>query len=187
MKYSIFSMQVLMPLQGRDDATYLELRKILRAAPESTNYARMRDYYGRICTELRRASDRFALGVWDYWDDPSRAEGDFQDWVDGLKGKEARQQPAAEDGRPRFLAVTLALLLQHESTSDKRLLTHCDISESTLWKRDTFRHLLWGPSLVNFLHVRSHLAYMLPGEDADYGLTKEDLLSEDWHYLRSIE
>jgi hypothetical protein len=187
MKSSIFSMQVVMPLRGPDDPTYLELRKLIHKAPERTNYARMHDYYSRICSTLRRDSDRFELGVWDYWDDPARAPNDFQDWVDGLTGREARQQPAQDDGSPRYLACTLALLLQNGSMSDHRLLSHCNIAEEKLWKRDTFNHLLRGPGMLNFLHVQSDLVYLLPGDDQAYGLTMEDLSGEDWHYLRRLE
>ncbi|WNG46062.1 hypothetical protein F0U60_19555 [Archangium minus] len=186
MKYSIFSMQVVMPLRGADDPTYRELHKLIRTAPERTNYARMHDYYGRICNVLRREANRFELGVWDYWDDPSRAPNDFQDWVDGLEGNEARSQPAQDDGRPRHLVCTLAMLLQNGSTSDQRMSAHCDIAEEHLWSRNTFRHLLKGPALLNYLHVKSDLVYLLPGDDAECALTTEDLSGEDWHYLRPL-
>lgn len=186
MNYSIFSMQVAMPLRGSDDPTYRELHKLVRTAPERTNYARMHDYYGRICNVLRRESERFELGVWDYWDDPSRAPNDFQDWVDGLEGKEARTEPAPENGRPRYLVCTLAILLQHGSTSDQRLLAHCDIPEAKLWTRNTFAHLLRGPGLLNFLHVKSDLVYLLPGDDPACALTDVELATEDWHYLRRL-
>ncbi len=186
MKYSVFAMQVVMPLEGANDRTYRDLLKLIRAAPERTNYARMHDYYGRICNMLRQTSDRFELGVWDYWDDPSRAPKDFQDWVDGLQGREARTQPAPDDGHPRYLACTLALLLQNGSTSDQRLLAHCDIPEERMWRRDTFHHLLKGPGLLNFLHVKSDVVYLLPGDNPACGLTTGDLSGEDWHYLRRL-
>lgn len=186
MNYSVFSMQLVMELQGEDDSTYRELHKIIRSAPERTSYAQMHDYYGRVCNVLRRQSDRFTMGVWDYWDDPSRAPKDFQDWVDGLQGKEARTSPAPEDGNPRFLACTLALLLQHGSTSDQRLGQHCDIAEAKLWRRSTFHHLLKGPALLNFLHVKSDVVYLLPGDDPACGLTQEDLAGKNFHYLRQL-
>ncbi|HEY0095431.1 MAG TPA: hypothetical protein VGB96_13965, partial [Archangium sp.] len=173
-------------LQGENDPTYRELHKILRSAPERTSYAQMHDYYGRICSVLRRQSDRFHMGVWDYWDDPSRAPKDFQDWVDGLQGKEARPMPAPEDGSPRYLACTLALLLQNGSTSDQRLGQHCDIAEAKLWKRGTFHHLLKGPALLNFLHVKSDVVYLLPGDNPACGLTQEDLAGKHFHYLRQL-
>ncbi|MFE8600592.1 hypothetical protein [Archangium violaceum] len=186
MNYSVFSMQVVLELQGPDDSTYQELHKIIRSAPERSNYAKMHDFYGRVCNVLRRQSDRFEKGVWDYWDDSNRAPKDFQDWVDGLQGKEARTEPAPEDGTPRYLACTLALLLQNGSTSDQRLGQHCDIAETKLWKKDTFNHLLKGPRLLNFLHVKSDVVYLLPGDDPACGLTKSDLSSQNFHYLRQL-
>ncbi len=186
MNYSVFSMQVVLELQGPDDATYQELHKILRSSPERSNYARMHDFYGRVCSVLRRQSDRFEMGVWDYWDDPTRAPKDFQDWVDGLQGKEARTVPAPEDGTPRYLACTLALLLQNGSTSDHRLGVHCDVSEAKLWKKNTFNHLLKGPGLLNFLHVKSDVVYLLPGDDPACGLTTADLSGTNFHYLRQL-
>jgi hypothetical protein len=186
MNYSVFSMQLVMELNGPDDPTYRELHKILRSSPERTNYAQMHDFYGRVCGVLRRQVNRFHMGVWDYWDDPSRAPRDFQDWVDGLEGKEARSTPAREDGTPRYLACTLALLLQNGSTSDQRLGQHCDIPEAKLWTRGTFQHLLKGPALLNFLHVKSDVVYLMPGDDPACGLTEEDLSGEDFHYLRQL-
>jgi hypothetical protein len=187
MQYSIFSMQVVMRLEGPDDALFRHLSRRLRAAPSQGNYAQTHDYYTGLCRVLRDASDRFERGVWDYWDDPSRAPSDFQDWVNGLTGQEARLRPAPEDGGPRYMACALAMLLWHHSASDQRLFKHCTIPESQLWKRDTFRELLKGPGQLNFLHVRSHLAYLLPGEDAALALTDEDLEGEAWHYLRPLE
>ena len=47
--------------------------------------------------------------------------------------------------------------------------------------------MLKGPELLNYLYVKSHLAYLLPGLDAACGLTDEDLAGKDWHYLRRLE
>lgn len=187
MNYSIFSMQVVLPFSGPNDATYVNLHKLIRSAPERTHYAGMLDYYGRIANVLRREANRFTRGVWDYWDDPSRAPKDFQDWVDGLQGHEARVLPAVNDGAPRYLIATLAVLLQHGSTSDQRMVSHCNVPEERLWKRETFHHLLGGLKLLNFLHVQSDLVYVLPGDDAQLALTDEDLDTDDWHYLRPLE
>lgn len=187
MQYSIFSLQVVIRLEGPDDTLFRLLSRRLRSAPEQTNYARMHDYYGGLCKMLRDASHRFERGVWDYWDDPSRAQGDFQDWVDGLKGREARVRPAPDDGGPRYMACAVAMLLWHQSVSDQRLLKHCTVPEPLLWRRKTFHELLKGPGLLNFLHVKSHLAYLLPGEDTALALTEEDLAGKDWHYLRPLE
>jgi len=186
MQYSIFAMQVVLPMEGGDDPIFRELHKLIRAAPERTNYARMHDYYGRITQLLRKESERFTRGIWDYWDDPSRAPRDFRDWEDGLRGREARQTPAPPEWGPRYMACALALLLQHHSTSDQRLLQHCHVPEEALWTRRTFAHLLDGLRLLNFLHVQSHLVYLLPGDDPVLGLTEVDLKGENWNYLRPL-
>jgi hypothetical protein len=76
--------------------------------------------------------------------------------------------------------------LQNGSTSDRRLLQHCNIPEERLWKRATFAHLLRGIPQVNFLHVQSDVVYLLPGDDPFYGPTAEDLSNGDYHYLRKL-
>ncbi len=187
MKYSIFSFQVALPMEGRSDSLFHELSRRLRSAPEEGNYARMHDHYSSLCKTLRAESRRFERGVWDYWDDPSRATKDYQDWVNGLEGREARRVSAPEDGGPRYMVFALAMLLKYQSESDQRLLRHCNIPEARLWKRQTFSELLKGPPMLNFLHVQSHLAYLLPGTDASLALTDEDLRGKDWHYLRPLD
>jgi hypothetical protein len=185
MRYSIFAMQVVKPLVS-GDPLYRRLHDLVSSAPQAGSYAAKNRYYGRVCSALQESAGTFQQGVWDYWDDPSRAPGDFQDWVDGLKGKEARKQPAPSSEQ-RYLVFTLSLLLQNGSTSDQRLLQHCNIPESKLWRRDTFAHLLRGIPQVNFLHVQSDLVYLLPGDDPDYGPTRADLSNGDYHYLRELD
>jgi hypothetical protein len=105
--------------------------------------------------------------------------------VDGLQGKEARTEPAPRR-EPRYMVFTLALLLQHGSTSDTRLMAHANIPEDRLWRKDTFEHLLKGIALLNFINVKSEVVYLLPGDDAALGLTSADLDTEDYHYLRKL-
>ncbi len=185
MQYSIFAMQVVKPLVYPEDALYRRLRDLVSKAPENTNYADKHRFYTKVCGALQESSKHFVQGVWDYWDDPNRAPGDFQDWVDGLEGKEARLRPASPD-ETRYLVFTMAFLLQHHSTSDRRLLQHCNIPEERLWKRETFAHLLRGLPTLNFLHVQSDLVYLLPGQDMELGVTDDNLLSGDYHYLRPL-
>lgn len=186
MRYSIFAMQVVKPLVPGGDPLYRRLHELVSNAPPEGGYAAKNRYYGRVCAALQESVGAFKQGVWDYWDDASRAPGDFQDWVDGLQGKEARKEPAPGT-EPRHLVFTLSLLLQNGSTSDQRLLQHCNVPESLLWRRDTFAHLLRGIPQVNFLHVQSDLVYLLPGDDPDFGPTRADLSNGDYHYLRELD
>lgn len=184
MDYSIFAMQVVKPLQP-GDALYRRLHALMASASAEASFSEKNRFYSRLCGVLQESSSSFEQGVWDYWDDPSRAPGDFQDWVDGLKGKEARREPAPSTEQ-RYLVFTIALLLQNGSTSDLRLLEHCNIPDSRLWKRETFAHLLRSLPQVNFLHVQSDLVYLLPGDDAAYGPTRADLDNGDYPYLRDL-
>ncbi len=178
-------MQVVRPLQGEDDALHRKLHKLITDAPERMGHGYKNAFYRNLCGLLRDAAGGFERGVWDYWDDPGRAPGDFQDWVDELQGREARARPAPE-GEPRFLVCTISLLLQHGSTSDKRLLEHCGIPEERLWRRDTFAHILRGLPTVNFAHVKSDVVYLLPGDRPEYAPTAADLATKDYHYLREL-
>jgi hypothetical protein len=186
MDYSIFAMQVTRPLRSPRDPIYERLHGFITSEPARTTPGHRYRFYRKVCNELLGVAREFDQGVWDYWDVPSRAPGDFQDWVDGLQGKEARTAPAEENGEPRYMVFTLALLLQHGSTSDTRLMAHANIPEDRLWRRDTFEHLLKGISLLNFLNVQSEVVYLLPGDNAALGLTAADLDTEDYHYLRKL-
>ncbi|WP_224365073.1 hypothetical protein [Hyalangium versicolor] len=186
MDYSIFAMQIVRPMQTPRDPVYERLHAIITSGSERTTHGQRYGFYRKICYALLDVSSEFKWGVWDYWDDPSRAPGDFQDWVDGLKGKEARSAPAPEDGQSRYCVFTMSLLLQHGSTSDKRLGAHLNISEERLWKVETFQHILKGISMLNFLHVQSEVVYLLPGDDPEYGLVLDDLGSDNYHYLRVL-
>jgi len=187
MDYSIFAMQVTRPMKTPRDPIHERLRGLITAQPERTTPGQRYSFYQKVCEELMEVAGEFDQGVWDYWDVPSRAPGDFQDWIDGLQGKEARTSAAEENGEPRYMVFTLALLLQHGSTSDRRLMEHAEIPEERLWRRDTFEHLLKGILLLNFLNVQSEVVYLLPGDDAELGLTAADLDTEDYHYLRKLE
>ncbi|WP_224245456.1 hypothetical protein [Hyalangium gracile] len=186
MNYSIFAMQVVRPLQVPRDPVHERLHSIITSGPPRSTHGQRHGFYRKLTDALLPVVSEFKWGVWDYWDVPSRAPGDFQDWVDGLDGKEARTSPAPEDGQPRYTVLTVSLLLQHGSTSDQRLGAHCNIPESHLWQVDTFRHLLKGLTLLNFLHVQSEVVYLLPGDDPEYGLVQTDVKSKNYHYLRNL-
>lgn len=186
MDYSIFAMQVVRPLRTPTDRAYERLHALITSTPERATPGQRARFYRDVCDELLDVSSEFQWGVWDYWDEPSRAGGDFQDWVDGLQGKEARAAPVPEDEQPRYFVFTISLLIKHGSTSDERLKQVCDIPESDLWKVRTFHQLLKGLMLLNFLHVKSEVMYLLPGDDPACGLVGEDVLSENYHYLRKL-
>ena len=186
MDYSIFAMQVARPMRSPSDSIHERLHRLITSEPPRTTPGQRHRFYRSVCNELMGVAREFEQGVWDYWDVPSRAPGDFQDWIDGLQGKEARTFPAVESGETRYMVFTLALLLQHGSTSDTRLMEHANIPEERLWRRDTFEHLLKGILLLNFLNVQSEVVYLLPGDNAELGLTAADLDTEDYHYLRKL-
>lgn len=186
MDYSIFAMQVVRRMKEPRDLVYEQIYKAIMSEPERTTPGQRYRFYRKVCGDLLQSVKEFERGVWDYWDVPSRAPGDFQDWVDGLQGRESRSSPAPEDGQPRYMVFTMSLLLVHGSTSDERMTAHCNIPESRLWRKDTFEHLLKGIPLLNFLNVQSDVVYLLPGNDQACGLTEENLGSEDYHYLRDL-
>jgi hypothetical protein len=162
MDYSIFAMQVTRPMRSPRDPVYERLHGFITAQPPRTTPGQRYRFYRKVCSELMPVAREFDQGV------------------------EARKVPSVENGEPRYMVFTLALLLEHGSTSDERLMAHAEVPEHKLWQRDTFEHLLKGIALLNFLNVQSEVVYLLPGDNAALGLTAADLDSEDYHYLRKL-
>jgi len=84
------------------------------------------------------------------------------------------------------MLVTLAFLLRSGSNSDATAAGCCNgLKEAEYWKRDTFARIAACVGWLNFASVESDVLYLVPGDDS-YALTTEDLLSQNYHYLRSL-
>ncbi len=85
-------------------------------------------------------------GCWDYYNDDTRAQRDFDMWSKGMITKEGvRSAPSGNAdpyrGEPRYLTLTMALLLVQDSPSCQTLRRVCDVPQADLWKP---RHLRAG-------------------------------------------
>lgn len=190
MDYSVFAMQVAIPHQP-GTAAHDGLRQLVARAGQEQTYDDKAAFYRELSGRLLALVPWFAKGIWDFWDDPTRAPGDFQEWVDGLEGKEARHAPAppanyrGQAPEPRFMLVTFSMLLVHHGNSCRLLSRACNIPQANLWQRASFARILQGVAKVNFASVRSDVVYLVPRDDA-YALTPEDLATQDYFYLREL-
>jgi hypothetical protein len=179
-------MQAALPLES---AFRRRLHALVLSTGDRGTVAHKQAFYQELSRALHQAAPWFEYGVWDYWDDNDRAHREFADWAAGLQGKEARSTPgpAAAPGEKRYMLVTLALLLRSGSNSDHTAASCCNaLKEIEYWRRDTFARLSTCVGWLNFASVESDVLYLVPGDDS-YALTTEDLLSQNYHYLRSLE
>ena len=182
---SIFSMQIALPLHT---GYRRRLHDLVLSTGEWASVAHKQTFYQALSRALGEAVPWFEYGVWDYWDDDARAQSGYADWAAGLQGKEARSTPGpiAAPGEKRYMLITLAFLLQRGSNSDRTAASCCNgLSEGVYWTRETFGRLVACVGWLNVASVRSDLIYLVPGDDT-YALTTDDLLSQNYHYLRSL-
>lgn len=182
---SILSMQIALPLES---AYRRHLHDLVLSTGDRAMVAHKQAFYQALSRALVEAARWFEYGVWDYWDDNEKAQAGFADWAAGLQGKEARSAPGpvAAPGEKRYMLVTLAFLLRSGSNSDSTAASCCNaLKEGEYWQRATFVRLLNCVGWLNFASVESDVFYLVPGDDS-FALTTEDLLSQNYHYLRSL-
>lgn len=193
MSYSVFAIEVALPFDAQSH-TRNELRRLILEHPEQTSYAQKAGFYGMVTDTLLREAASFERGCWDYFDDPSIAEGKYDEWCGGMLNEEGvRQTPSIEGGRGpyrasgevRYMTFTIAFLLVNGSNTDQTLSSFCNIGQQNLWQRNVFVHLLRSIRMLNFASIRSDVVYMIPNND-DYGLTVEDLQQPKFEYLRPL-
>jgi hypothetical protein len=61
----------------------------------------------------------------------------------------------------------------------------CNRSQSHLWRRGTFHHILSGLGVLNFASIKSDVCYLIR-RDVGWGLTVEDLAHPKFQYPRPI-
>lgn len=190
MQRSIFALELCVrlvpgsPLRGR-------LHELVARHPEHSTYDAKWALYQALAKELRGNLEHAERGCWDFFDDDARAEKDFAMWCNGMLTEEgARREPSGVPdpyrGEPRFLTLTMALLLVQGSPSERAVRNLCHIPDGELWKRGTFARILDGLHVVNFASVIADVVYLIPGRD-DFGLTHADLAEEKFAYLRGLD
>jgi hypothetical protein len=189
MDKSIFAMELCFRLLP-ESSLGGSLRHAITSHPERAS-ADERSRFYRFVTDLLLENLSIAeRGCWDYFDDPGRAENDFDGWREMLSTQEGlRKSPSgpqdAYQPSPRYLTFTMAMLIVHDTPTDRSLAGLCDIRESDLWRRSTFARILKGVRGMSFASVVSDVAYLVPG-DAAWGFTAEDLAQPKFQYLRTL-
>ena len=185
MAHSIFAMELCMRLDGRAELHH-HLRQTL---PDVTQMAVGHKWqcYHRATQILAYNLQSAERGCWDYFDDPERAQNDFEMWKNGMVTAEgARPGPRPlSPAEPRYLTFTMAFLLVKDSPSDLALRRLCEISQEHLWERRVFAHLLNSFGKVSFASVFRDVSYIIP-RDIEWALTREDLAHEKFQYLRML-
>ena len=190
MKHSIFAMELCLRLEP-GSVVLTTLRDLVAQHPETTRPGAKWKMLHHACDILIENAQSFDRGCWDFFDTDQRSLMDYDMWTKGLTTEEgAREGPsgAADPYRqePRYMTFTIALLMMYGTNTERSLSTLCEIPDASLWKRDTFLHILKGLRVVNFAFVKSDVFYVIPGDET-WGLTQADLQHEKFEYLRRIE
>lgn len=187
--HSIVAVELCMRLEASSEPRQ-RLHQLVARHPEQTTpgakWELVRDIVGTLSQHLELAE----RGCWDFFDDDARAQRDFKMWSDGMITREGvrpspNQRDAYRGGEALYMTFTIALLLRQGSPGERTLAARCDIPESHLWARGTFRHVLQSLTGLSFASVRGDVVYLIPGEES-WGLTASDLAEPKFHYLRPI-
>jgi hypothetical protein len=188
LRHSVFTLEVCARL---DLGPLLErLRPLLQNAPEHVSRDEAWWRHSAAAEIVLGSMHQVERGCWEYFDDDSTAKTMFEDWCRPLVERDLpRREPSTANYRvaagPRYLALTFVYLLAAGSPSDLALRKTCNVSESNLWRRETFRSLLEAVRALSFASVKADAMYMVP-RDTEYGLTSQDLGTEKFQYLRVI-
>jgi hypothetical protein len=189
MDKSIFAMELCFALLP-GSSLGAGIRHAITSHPERAAADERSRFYRYVTDLLLHHLTLADRGCWDYFDDPSRTERDYQGWSEMLTTQQGlRKGPSqstdAPTSSPRYLTFTMAMLLVNGAPTDRALAGVCDVEESDLWRRSTFARILRGVQAMSFASVVSDVAYLVPG-DATWGFTAEDLAQPKFQYLRKV-
>jgi hypothetical protein len=193
MASSLFAIQVFLPLPA-GSSLRANLDQIVRQAPEYAGFEEKRLLYQRIASLIVPAVGWVELGNWDFTNDSSEAEGEYEQWCNGtLEDAQEREQRAAQalaipfrSAAPTtYMFLTQLFLLQQGTTGEAYVAQSCNVPQEHLWTKQTFHRLLSIIPYINFLAVLSDAVYLCPGSDAQ-GITVEELQGERYKYLHRI-
>ncbi|GAC1393532.1 MAG: hypothetical protein NVSMB47_00980 [Polyangiales bacterium] len=188
MEHSIFAMELCLPL---DEPLRGRLHALIQGHPAQASPLAKSALYREATDALLGHLSTVERGCWDFFNDDARALRDYEMWSQGMITEEgARTSPSgARDpyrDEPRYMTFTMAFLLVQGTQTNQAMFDLCNISEATLWIRDSFERILRGMRVMDFAAVKSDVVYLIPGHD-EWGLTREDLATKKFEYLRAIE
>ena len=186
MKHTLLAIQIFM---GLPEATafHAQLQSLLAAAPDGQTFGDKNNFYMQVLQILRPYGLLIDRGVWDYVEDPDRAEAEWKDWTQGTVADaiEAKETESPFRGGRRYTFLTLLFLLAKGGATDRFICEHCRMSEDFMWRKGTFMYLLDAIPTMNFASVRSDAIYLRPGMGAP-GVTEEELGLEHYSYLHTL-
>ena len=186
MEHSIFAMELCLRLDAACGVQQ-HLRGSLPVQSPWLGVGAKWQYYRHIAQVLHDNLHLAERGCWDYFDDPERAQNDFEMWKNGMLTAEGARpdQRVLSLSEPRYITFTMAFLLIRNSPSDLMLRRSCDVPQASLWNRAVFARLLQDFGRVSFASVYADVSYLIP-RDPPWALTAEDLADPKFHYLRSL-
>jgi hypothetical protein len=95
--YTLLAIQVVLGMEGTE-ALRQELWRLIRSAPAEQTYAAKARLYHRLGQVVADAEEKYVSGVWDYVEDPGKAEEEYRSWREGTvaDAKEEAQEEAQE-------------------------------------------------------------------------------------------
>jgi hypothetical protein len=189
MRHSVFTVEVCARLDLMPQLLD-QLRPIVQTAPERVTRAEAWQRHSTAADLLLGAMDVAERGCWEYFDEEKTAMQMFDDWCRPvLDGAVPRQEPSGiptyRDAGPRYVLFTVVYLLARDSPSDLEVRRACNVVQSELWKKHTFRRLLQAVRSLSFASVKADCLYMTP-RDHEWGLTQSDLAARTYDYLRVL-
>lgn len=189
MQHSIFAVEICARLVP-ESPLRAALAECIGAAPPAMSLHYKWRQYTRAASLLHDNLNLAERGCWDYYNDDARALADFDMWTKGMLTKEGVRPGPSGAGdpyraEPRYLTLTMALLMVQDSPTDRMVRQTCEIPQADLWKRDSFARVLRGIGHVSFASVKADVIYLIPRDDG-WGLTGHDLQHPKFEYLREI-
>ncbi len=189
MEHSVFAIELCLLMEP---GNFLrgQLRELIASHPSASTPGKKWELLRLTAQMLVESQALFVKGCWDFFDDDTKARGDYEMWTKGMTTEEGARKsasgaPGEGDGSARYMTFTISLLLENGSPTEREIARLCDIPQDRLWRRETFMRLLRGLTRVNYAAVRSDVLYVIPGNEA-WGLTAEDLAAEKFAYLRDL-
>jgi hypothetical protein len=166
------------------------LRGLLTSNTTEPTHGQLWHLWTSTADALGQRQSAWVTGCWDFWDDATKAQNDFQMWKNGLMTEEGARQAPSSGGEPyrggeRYMTVTMATLLVRGSAAEQAMAGVCNVPQAYLWHRGTFARILLGIRHINFAAVDRSTLYLIPRDDG-WALTPEDLRLPKFHYLRPI-
>jgi hypothetical protein len=189
MSQTLYAVQIFLPIEGTEPLRQA-LAGLMRGSRKALGYQEKWEIWSRAYQSIASYGDRFAYGVWDYVEDPDRAEEEYEQWCSGTlrDSEEARLAPTPppyRDGDPRYMFVTCLALLEKGSPADAMVCEACRVPEPFMWTRATLVNLLRNFTMLNQLYVREDALFVRP-IDERFAVRKSELETDDYDYLHEL-